>query len=165
MQVFKVIITNDALLKEIESVFPLVEMPLGIDLAFHKHGCLECDELREDLEQYRDKEITGEAIRLIHQELSSLSAKAWRWVLPHYLRFCLTPEAKYNRMETEFFIYSLGPDLKFQQETLQRLSMLNKDQINCLVHFLEWCLNDEYWNEYYPEDINKAINFLSTINS
>ena len=161
MQVFKItMVTDDALLKEIESAFPLVEMPPGIEIPFHKDGCIECDHLREDLEEYRGKEITGEAIRLIHQEMSHLSAKAWRWILPHYLKFCLTPEAEYNRMEAEFLIYSLGPNLKFQAETLQRLLILNRDQMNCLIHFLEWCLNHQYWKEYCPDDINRAINFL-----
>ncbi|MFI3158433.1 MAG: hypothetical protein QX199_20000 [Methylococcaceae bacterium] len=154
-----------SLLKEIESVFPFVDMPEGNDLVFHKNGCFECDDLQNDLEDYRNKEITSEAIRLVHQELSSLSAKGWRWVLPHYLRFCLTTEAEYNRMETEFLIYSLRPLLEFQKDTLLRLSLLDKDQINCLIHFLMWCENKQHWKEYCLEDIRKAKSFLSSINS
>jgi hypothetical protein len=156
---------TDTLSKEIDEAFPLVEMPAGSDLPFHKNGCFECNWLREELETYRGKEITGETIRLIHQELSSLSAKAWRWILPHYLKFCLTPEAEYNTMETEFLIYNLGPDLKYQRETLQRLSNLNKAQIACLKHFLEWCSDHPYWKEYCPEEINKARNFVCAINA
>ncbi len=98
-----------------------------------------------------------------YRQMSQLSAKAWRWILPHYLKFCLTPEAEYNRMETEFLIYSLGPTLEFQKETLERLSNLNKAQIDCLIHFLEWCLSQQHWKEYCPEDIERAINFLRTI--
>lgn len=156
------ILTTDALSKEIEAVFSFVEMPLGAELLFHKNGCLECGSLLEDIEQYRGKEITGEFIRLIHQELSHLSAKAWRWILPYYLRFCLTPEAEYNQMETEFLIYNLGPDLKFQTETLQRLSLLNKDQINCLIHFLEWCSINQHWKECCPNELGMALKFLQS---
>lgn len=154
---------TNSILTEIESAFPFVEMPLGIELSFYKDGCFECDRLRDDLEQYRGKEITVEAIRLIHQEMSILSAKAWQWLLPHYLRFCLTPEAEYNRVETEFLIYNLGPALEFQKDTMQRLSLLNRDQINCLIHFLEWCANHQYWKDYCLEDINKARKFLSKV--
>ena len=154
---------TEALSKEIEEAFPLVEMPLDSELSFHNDGCLECDDLRKDIEEYRGKDITGEVIRLVHQEMSLLSAKTWRWLLPYYLKFCLTPEAEHNRMETEFLIYSLAPDLKFQMETLQRLSLLNDRQINCLIHFLEWCSIHEYWKEYCPDDINKALNFVKNI--
>lgn len=160
----KVINETEALLNEVKLAFPLVEMPNGLDLPFHKDGCFECDSLRDDLEYYRGREITGEAIRLVHQEMSHLSAKAWQWILPHYLRFCLTPEAEYNHMETEFLIYNLRPDLKFQKDTIQRLSFLNKKQIYCLMLFLEWCLSQQYWKEYCPSDINRALDFLKTVN-
>ncbi len=80
--------------------------------------------------------------------------------MPFYLRFCLTPEAEYNHMETEFLIYNLNPDLKFQRDTLQRLSLFTEVQVRCLIHFLEWCLTKQYWKEYCPDNINRAIEFL-----
>jgi hypothetical protein len=149
------------LTKEIEATFPLVEMPSRIELSIHKENCPECDDLVDDIDQYRDKEITGDAIRLIHQELSLLSAKAWQWILPHYLRFCLTSEAEYNRMETEFLIYNLSPSDRYHEDTLQRLSLLNKDQLNCLIHFLEWCEEQQYWKSCCADDIWRAKSFLS----
>ena len=154
---------TESLLHEIESEFPLVEMPPDIELSFHKIDCAQCEYLRNDLSEYRNKEITGKEIRSIHQEMSCLSAKAWRWILPHYLKFCLTPEAAYNTMETEFLIYNLGPDLKYQKDTLQRLSQLSKNQISCLIHFLDWCSNQYPWKDYCPEDIAKARSFLCTV--
>ncbi len=157
--------STEKLAEDIENTFPIVDMPRGSDISFHKDGCFECSWLAEKLERYRGKEFTGDAIRLIHQELTCLSAKAWRWILPHYLKFCLTSEAAYNTMETEFLIYNLGPDLKYQKDTLQRLTELNTAQIACLIHFLDWCSNHEYWSEYCPEEIKKAINFLCTINA
>jgi hypothetical protein len=154
---------NDRLLKEIESAFPFVEMPDAQDLTFHQAGCHECEDLRKDIEDYRGKEITGQVIRFFHQEMSLLSAKAWQWILPHYLRFCLTPEALYDTAATQFLIYNLGPELQFQKDTLQRLSGFNQTQIDCLIHFLDWCLSQQYWKDYCPDAIERGMNFLLTI--
>jgi hypothetical protein len=151
---------TDRLAEEIDSAFPIVEMPPGNELPIKTLDSFEATHLVQELEQFRGKAINGTAIRLVHQEMSHLSAKAWRWLLPHYLRFCLTPEAEHNRMETEFLIYNLGPDLPFQRDTLRRLSLLTAVQVECLVHFLEWCLKSEYWKEYCPDNIAKAIGFL-----
>ena len=159
-----VITGTQSLLEEIENIFPVVEMPLETELIFHKNSCHECDYLRADLEQYRDKEVTGETIRLVHQVLYHLSAKALAWILPHYLRFCFTAEAEYNQMETEFLIYSLAPTLQFQRETFERLSTLNEAQVDCVICFLEWCLTQEYWKEYCPQELENAISFLITRN-
>lgn len=158
---FIVTMDTETLLEEIENVFPVVEMPPETELIFHKDSCHECVHLRADLEQYRDKMITGETIRLVHQEIYHLSSKALSWILPHYLRFCFTAEAEYNRMETEFLIYSLAPTLQFQRETLERLSTINKAQVDCLIFFLEWCLAQTYWKEYCPQELESAINFLN----
>jgi hypothetical protein len=84
-------------------------------------------------------------------------------LMPHYLRFCLTSEAAYNRIETEFLIYSiysLGPELRFQSDTLKRLSLFTASQLACLTHFLDWCRNKEYWRDYCPGNIDAALAFL-----
>jgi hypothetical protein len=162
------IMDTEALLREIEVVFPLVEMPPETELVFHKGGCPQCYDLRKDLEERRGEAITDDFIRMLHQELYNLSAQSMRWILPHYLRFCLTPisftpKAQYNEMETELFIYNLSPSLKYQKDTLQRLSVLNQTQIMCLIHFFEWCKN-QYGEEAFSGRIDKAINFLRSIN-
>ncbi len=154
---------SEDLKKEIEAAFPFIEKPKGLAISFHKDDCHQCGYLRDDLEQYRGGELPQEAIREIHQEMSSLSALGWRWALPSYLRYCLTEEARYNQMETEFLIYNLAPMFKYQKETLQRLVALTQEQIACLIHFLEWCQADEYWGQYCPEEISLGIAFLSTI--
>ena len=145
----------------IEEAFPLVDMPSSADLI--APGFSQYNYLAEELERYRGKEISGDAIRIIHQDLSHLSASAWHWILPHYLRFCLTAEAEYNRMETEFLIYNLGPDLRFQADVVKRLSQLTNSQISCLIDFLGWCLSQEYWREYCPDSIARGIGFLQTV--
>lgn len=151
------------LLKEIKLVFPLVEMPIESEILHANNDCFQNEGLIQDIEEYRGQEISGEVIRLLHQEMSYLSAKAWRWVLPHYLMFCLTPEAEYNLMETEFLIYALSPSLEFQSDVKDRISLLNPAQINCLIHFFEWCQDHDHWKIYCPDDLDRGKVFLSNV--
>jgi len=84
-------------------------------------------------------------------------------MLPHYLRYCFTPEADYNQMETEFLLYNLAPEEQFAPETRVRLSLLTKSQLHCLVHFVEWMRADPKWSEYCPSEIARALQFLSAL--
>ena len=154
---------TDALLREVKEVFPPVPKPPDIQISFHKVGCPDCQYLREDLREFSGPELPFEVLRDVHQEMTCLSAKGWRWVLPSYLTHCLTTESVYDDMETEFLIYNLGPELKYQKETLERLSLLNKAQVECLIHFLEWCSVHEHWSTYSPENIASAIAFMRTV--
>ena len=147
----------------ISEEFPFIPMPEKESLKFHSHGCLECDYLANDLDYVRCKEINGEVIRLIHREMFCLSAAGWCWALPHYLRFCLTPEAEYNRMETEFLIYNLGPAEQFEEESKERFSLLSQRQISCLLLFLEHLEQSPHWSEYCPENIARARKFIGAL--
>lgn len=151
------------LIKEVDEVFPPVPKPHGVDLSFHKVGCDECRYVRQDLEGIDGSELPFETLRYLRGELSCLSAKGWRWVLPSYLKHCLTVDSTYDDLETEFLIYNLGPELKYQKETLERLSLLNKSQIECLVHFLQWCEVHPHWSGYCREDIARALAFMRTV--
>jgi len=156
--------SREALLREIEKTFPRVEMPERSKLLLAQMEAVgDSDLLARDLEELRGKPIDGAAIRSVHQELSFLSAATWRWLLPHYLSYCLTDEARYNRFETEFLIYNLGPSLEFQRDTQKRLALLNRLQLACLVDFLKWCLEDEEWRDLFEENIAKAIGFIETV--
>jgi hypothetical protein len=148
---------------EISVAFPPIDMPARSELILHDQGCAECIEFVRDLDEFRGKEISANVIRLIHQELSHLSPAGWRWMLPHYLRFCLSDQGREERMETEFLIYNLGPALKFQADTAKRLSLLTSAQIRCLVDFLQWCLTQSYWREFFGKEIDQAVNFLRTL--
>jgi len=114
------------------------------------------------MEGYRGKEITGEVIDALHQSLSLLSPKSYRWILPYYMSFCLSPEAEYNQMEAQFLIYNLRPSEAFTNETRIRLSLLNASQIECICHFLSWCCGRDAYKEYF-KDIEKAILFLKSV--
>ncbi len=150
------------LFSEVERVFPFIAKPQGLDLSSHKGECPLCEYLRQDLEAFTGQELPREALRDIYNEMSCLSAEGWRWALPSYLRHCLTVTDNYNDSETEFLIYNLGPAAEHQAETLQRLAALNEEQINCLVHFLEWCNLHPHWSEYCKDDVSRAIAFMRT---
>jgi hypothetical protein len=154
--------STNILLKEIEAEFPFVERPPTSNLVFHS-GCGGCADLIDDLEGLTGSSISVEGIRAIHQSLPHLSAEGWRWMLPSYLRYAITPEAEYNRMEVEFLVYSLRPRLNFQADTAKRLSLLAPGQIRCLIDFLKCCRSNKFWKEYFPEDIEEATNYLSSL--
>lgn len=135
-------------------------MPAERDLRFHADGCDQCAYLSEYLHENRTKSVDGPIIRYMHQEMSCLSAKGWAWALPHYLPFCLTPEAEYNKIETEFLIYNLAPKDEFKADTIKQLSLFSRRQLSCLVRFLEWASAHAMWKEYCPEDISRALMFV-----
>lgn len=157
------VVTQNLLRKEIEAEFPFVERPPTRELLFHYGDCRSCADLSDDLEQITGSEIGVEGIRTIHQSLPHLSPKGWRWMLPSYLRYGITHEAEYSRMEVEFLVYSLRPSLEFQADTVKRLSLVTSGQIRCLIDFLEWCGANAFWREYFPEDIQGATSFLSSL--
>ena len=154
---------KESLIDRINYVFPYIEMPAYRELSFCKPACEQDKGFFEGLELYRDKEITGEVIRLVHQELYLLSGKSWAWILPHYIRYCLTPEGEYNGSETEFLIYNLGPSKRFRSDTKKRLSKLNNSQISCLTDFCYWLLQDPKWRDVSEDDIQQAIDFLRSL--
>jgi hypothetical protein len=151
-----------ALLEEIATVLPPVEKPGREDIAFHKSGCDQCNYLRKDLEQYQGKTLPDEAIRYLHNEWSCLSAAATRWVLPSYLVRCLTQDT-YDPLETEFLIYTLAPEAKYELETTQRLSKLSHQQIGVLRNFMAWCREHPHWSTYCPTEVARGSEFIERL--
>jgi len=92
-----------------------------------------------------------------------LSAKGWSWALPHYLSYCLTPEAEYNKMETEFLIYNFGCADKYKVNMTAQLSGLTDRQLRCLILFIEFLSVHPRWSEYCPEEIARALVFLRSL--
>lgn len=111
---------TEALIREIENSFPYIEKPQELVLSFHKDGCHQCDFLVDDLAPYKEKEVTEKGIREVYTEMSCLSAKAWRWVLPSCLRQCVL-FVEESRDFTEFLIYNLSPADAHKQGTIERL--------------------------------------------
>ena len=77
--------------------------------------------------------------------------------LPHYLPYCLTPEAEYNKMETEFLIYNFGCADKYKDNMRTQLSCLTMRQLRCLILFIEYLSVQPRWSEYCPKEIARAL--------
>jgi hypothetical protein len=148
------------LLTEIRAAFPVVAMPPQQDLRFHPDGCAQCRYLSEYLHERRGLPVDGPVIRYMHPEMSCLSAKGWAWALPHYLPYCLTSEAEYNGMETEFLIYNLGCSDEYKDNMRSQLSSLTARQLCCLHHFVEYLSVHPTWSEYCPDEIARALLFM-----
>jgi hypothetical protein len=111
-----------------------------------------------DFECWRTRTPDESLLREMHQELRKLSAAATRWIVPHYLRYALTEQAIYSRMEISFFVLSLVARSKEQvQQIATRLSSMSTEQIRCLVNVLEYLGADTDWAEYMGEDIEAAL--------
>lgn len=153
-----------ALRREIEVTFPFVAMPPSKNLISPSAAQrVEGDDMLRDIEECRGKPVSVELIRSLHQELHDLSAEAWSWILPHYLRFCMSEAGLDSRMELEHLIYKLDPTPKFTDETTEHLALFTRRQINCLRDVLRWCKNDEYWSEYFSDDLHGALLFLKEL--
>ena len=147
--------------QELENVFPFTDKPKGIDLSFHQDNCLHCQFLRNDLEIYNDKRLNKEGIRELYNDMSCLSAKGWAWVFPSYLRLCLHQEASLFANETELLIYNLGPETECEEETKQRLSGFSHQQLQCILHFINWWQTNEHWSKYFASELERANSFIS----
>lgn len=133
-----------SLLDEIDSAFPHTKMPATVTRQAPRF--IESREIDEDIEEFRFLPITVQAIRAIHLYLPVLSVEAMHWLLPHYLRFCISEEGKrYSRKETASLLCFLGPKPEDVDDTRIILSSLMNEQRICLIHFLAWCRSDNFW--------------------
>jgi hypothetical protein len=156
---------SEALASEIRAVFPVLPMPSAPELRFHRDGCPQCQYLSAYLDERRDQPVDVEMIRYMHQELGCLSARGWAWMLPHFLPHCLTPDAVYTQMETEFLLYNLAPSAEHEEETKVHLSALDADQMRCLLHFVQWMQAHPVWSDYCPAEIARALVFVGALSS
>lgn len=118
-------------------------------------------EVAADLERWRDRNPDEGLLSEMHQELRKLSPEATRWIVPKYLRYALTQEAKYTRMEISFFVLSLVSHS--DEETRQiakRLSVMSDEQMECLAEVLKHLDVEPDWAEYMGEDIAAALSTL-----
>lgn len=149
----------------VREVFQMGEMPPAPLLANHGPDCVVCRHLAVDLEPHRGLRVGADLIREVHQELAHLSKVSWQWILPHYMLYCLTPEAVFSAFETEFLIYALSPALGSvkELEITKCLDGLTIEQLSVVKEFLEYLASLDYWRQYCPQDLERAVEFLSGI--
>lgn len=151
------------LLEEIDRAFPKIRKPEGTRVSVHETGCEWCRYLREDLESYTDGDLPDHIIRYLHGELSCLSNAGLQWVLRAYLRRCVTQDAYFDPIETEYLIYTLSPAEEFREETRGRFAGFSEAQLLCLSHFLDWCREHPHWSAYCPEEIATGTEFVASL--
>ncbi|WP_156372047.1 DUF6714 family protein [Acidovorax sp. Leaf78] len=153
------------LLDIIDHAFKKVDFPPKEDLI----DCALPDQdygfqVAEDLENWRTRTPDEDFLREMHQELRKLSAVTTRWIIPHYLRYALTEQAKYSRMETSFFVLSLVARSEEEiEQVAKRLSSMNTEQVRCLKKVLEYLRADTDWAEYMGEYIEAALATLRSL--
>lgn len=147
------------ILEEIDSVFPPLAMPPSHHLTVHDDDCDECEEIRKHLGWSRDNnEDMDDVIRYLHNRQRKLSPEATLWLLPFYLKYSLS-EMMSKWEEINYLVISLSPLPDDESETYFRLSLLNSDQVMCLIHFVEWVASNDNWQELH-DDAVKAKQFL-----
>ena len=149
------------LLNEIASAFPLVDIPpRGNVMSIAASQYPSSDDLLRDIEEFRVRTVSEELIRAVYLELHNLSAEGWSWILPYYLRYCLGDDMENFRTELEFLIYKLDPKKEFLKTATENLSLMSKRQIECLIKVVQWCMSDQHWSKYFPENLQGAMRFL-----
>jgi hypothetical protein len=145
------------LIDHIDQVFKEVEFPSKEDLVDSTLPQQDSGiQVAADLECWRTKSPDD--------ELRKLSDAATKWIIPHYLRYALTEQAKYSRMETTFFVLSLVARNKEEvQQIATRLSSMSPEQIGCLERVLEYLKNDPEWTEYMGEYLEAALATLGIV--
>lgn len=149
---------NRSLLEEIDSVFPRAAMPAKVTRQAPRF--IESSEIDEEIEEFRGFPFTAATIRAIYRYLPVLSVEAMHWLLPHYLRFCLSDEGRrYSRKEAASLLYFFAPGPEFVEDTMMIISSFTNEQRLCLIHYLDWCVNDNYWGDML-DCINKGLRLL-----
>ena len=146
----------------VDRCFPFIPKPKRHEIPFHTQGCAQCRLTVETLDIYNDEQLPKAAIKQIFDQLCTLSAKATAWVYPSYLRVALQSTEPYDTIP-EFLIYNLSPADKHKANTQQRLAMLNKNQIECLIEIMIYWQNTEHWRDYCGDDLKKAVQFLKEL--
>jgi|JI6StandDraft_1071083.scaffolds.fasta_scaffold32615_4 hypothetical protein len=153
------------LIDDIDQAFKKVEFPLEYELVDSTLPQQDSGlQVAADLECWRTRAPDENLLREMHQELRKLSPAATRWIVPYYLRYALTEQAKYSRMEISFFVLSLVARCKEDvQQIATRLSSMSTEQIRCLAKVLEYLGADTDWAEYMGEDIEAALATLRSL--
>jgi hypothetical protein len=134
----------EALLQRVQFVFPDFPMPPLDEMMSFTGGDVLCANFIEELDQYRFKAVDDALIRSSRLELYCLCPDAFKWILPHYIRYCLTAEILHTEDLVEFLVYFFKPAPEFLEDRLKRISALSIDQLTCVRDFFKWQVSSRY---------------------
>ena len=147
--------------RRVSTAFPYCEKPNRSELSIHSEKCFHCKMSLEELDRHDGSKLPETAIRYLHNEMSTLSAKAISWVLPSYLRLVIeNPEP--GDPVPEFLIYFFAPVCKYETETKSQLEQLSTEQIDCLIDLMGY-FNNTDWGSYCPDELESAVIFLQSL--
>jgi hypothetical protein len=139
-------ISEQLIIEEIDKAFPPVDMPVRQKLYCSDGQLRDPDQLEEDLDCFRRKLVNRELFYWVHDELILLSPETWRWLIPNYVKFCLTREGYYNEFPEQpanALIWVLGCESAESTQLELRLAFFNKGQLGCLLKFVDWWTKSE----------------------
>lgn len=150
---------RENLQKLIRDAFPPVGKPSRITV--HAEGCYQCSWTIEELRLEQGGLLGDKAVRWLLGELSVLSAEGFRWVLPSYLNAIVADDGNMDLGEFlayHFKDYDSVSESEVQAQ-IERINILNLDQVDCLIQVLQY-IRGELGDVYY-EDVDEAIRCLA----
>jgi hypothetical protein len=134
--------------------------PSREEFGFHRHDeCEECAEVVADLSRYAADEIPNDVIDYYATDLSLLSAAAWRYLLPRFVRWTAEdPDSN----ASEFVLYNLCPDDPDSEYWSGRCDAYTRIECEAIVSYLQ---HRRSWPdaEFDEEWIGPAIEFWTAL--
>lgn len=137
-------------INEMYKVFENTPKPSKDDMTPHR--CIECDEIRDQLFKFEQRELPDKILSSHSDSLPLLSPEALRYYLPRYIEFSLKDQ--YSDV-FEFILYHLAPE-KIDDYWKPRLDIFTKEEKEIIVKYLEIRKHLEE-AEYEEEWINRGL--------
>ena len=146
---------NTKLVKKTLELFPYVDRPSDELMTIHGPTCSHCNFLLEQLEDFREQQVSKVGSRVFIGELSLLSQQGYRWMLPSYLLSILSEDP--DEELAEYFIYSFSIKTKGNeiQDSDRQTELFKEKELNFLIEVIEFTRT--YMAPIYYEDLDKAI--------
>ncbi len=137
-------------IKRMYRVFSSVEKPLIEEMTPHR--CPECDNVRDRLHAYNQREVPDELLIKHGDALPLLSPKALRYYFPRYIEFGLLNQDS-NTFDN--CLYHLAPN-EIDDYWHERIAIFNAEEKSVLREYLQLRRTLEY-AEYEEDHISKGL--------
>jgi hypothetical protein len=148
------------LLKMLHSAFPAMSLPTFTEMIEFSGEKTMCANFVNELELYRFKDVNEELIRSSRLELFCLCPNALKWILPHYLEYCIASERRLSDEYVESLVYFFNPEPERFSDAQKRISSLTESQLECVVTLFRLKVEGDEWFQVMLDEFNGAINFV-----